>query len=142
MLADDNNLFFTHKDIRYLLHIVSQELEKINQWLISNKLSLSLKKKYSFFQKENINKQLRNTTNRINYLLRWKGGGRGLWNENLSWNKHVKYNENKIAKDLRLLYRAKHYLNKKSLLVLYCSIIHTYINYGNLAWGSNNRTNL
>ena len=40
------------------------------------------------------------------------------------------------------MYKAKHYLNKRSLLVLYYFFIHTYINYGNIAWGSTNRTNL
>ena len=45
MFADDTNLFFTHKDIRYLFQIVNQELENINQWFISNKLSLNIKKK-------------------------------------------------------------------------------------------------
>ena len=40
------------------------------------------------------------------------------------------------------LYKAKHYLNKRSLLVLDYSLIHTYMNYGNIAWGSTNRTNL
>ena len=41
-----------------------------------------------------------------------------------------------------MLFKAKHYLNKWSLLVLYYSFIHTYINYGNIAWGCTNRTNL
>ena len=50
MFADDTNLFFTHKDIRYLFQIVNQELENINQWFVSNKLSLNIKiTKYSFF---------------------------------------------------------------------------------------------
>ena len=62
--------------------------------------------------------------------------------ENLSWKEYIKCNENKIAKNLALLYKAKNYLNKRSLLVLYCSFIHTYINYGNITWGSTNRTNL
>ena len=62
--------------------------------------------------------------------------------ENLSGKEHIKYNENKIAKNLKFLYKAKHYLNKRSLLVLYYSFIHTYINYGNIALGSTNRTNL
>ena len=44
MFADDTNLFFTHKDIRYLFQIVNQELEKINQWVFSNKLSLNIRK--------------------------------------------------------------------------------------------------
>ena len=62
--------------------------------------------------------------------------------ENLSGKEHIKYNENKIAKNLKFLYKAKHYLNKRSLLVLYYSFIHTYINYGNIALGSTNRINL
>ena len=45
MLADDTNLFFTHNYIRYLFQVVNQELENINQWFISNKLSLNIKKK-------------------------------------------------------------------------------------------------
>ena len=65
-----------------------------------------------------------------------------LLDENLSWKEHIKYNENKIAKNLGLLFKAKHYLNKRSLLVLYYSFIHTYINYGNIAWRSTNITNL
>ena len=35
MFADDTNLLFTHQDIRYLFQIV-------NQWFISNKLSLNI----------------------------------------------------------------------------------------------------
>ena len=62
--------------------------------------------------------------------------------ENLSWKEHTKYNANKIAKNLGLLYKAKHYLNKRSLLVLDYSFIHTYMNYGNIGWGSTNKTNL
>ena len=62
--------------------------------------------------------------------------------ENLSRKEHIKYNENKIAKNLKLLYKAKHYLNKRSLLVLYYYFIHTYINYGNIALRSTKRTNL
>ena len=34
----------------------------------------------------------------------------------------------KIAKNLGLLYKAKHYQNKRSLLVFYYSFIDTYIN--------------
>ena len=65
-----------------------------------------------------------------------------LLNENLSWKDHIKYIENKAAKNIGLLYRAKIFLDKNSLLTLYYSYIHTYINYANLSWDSTNRTNL
>ena len=62
--------------------------------------------------------------------------------ENLSWKEHLKLTENKIAKNIRLTYKAKPYLNKDSLLALYFSYIHSYINYANLVWRSTHRTYL
>ena len=56
--------------------------------------------------------------------------------ENLSWKKHLKLTENKAAKNIGLIYKAKPYLNKDPLLALYFSYIH----YANLVWGSTNRT--
>ena len=50
--------------------------------------------------------------------------------------------ENRIAKNKGLIYKAKPYLNKGSLLGLYFSYIHSYINYANLVWGSTLRTYL
>ena len=40
------------------------------------------------------------------------------------------------------MYSAKPFLDKESLLALYYSYIHSYLNYANLAWGSNYLTNL
>ena len=54
MYADDTNLFLTHKDIRYIFETANLQLERINQWFISNKLSLNVSKtKQSFFNKPN-----------------------------------------------------------------------------------------
>ena len=55
-----------------------------------------------------------------------------LLDEKLSRKEHIKYNENKIAKNLGFLYKIKYYLSKISLLVLYYSFIYTNINYGNI----------
>ena len=45
MYADYTNLFLTHKDISYLFETANLQLERINQWFISNKLSLNVSKK-------------------------------------------------------------------------------------------------
>ena len=49
--------------------------------------------------------------------------------------------ENKISKNIGILFKARPFLNKKSLLSLYYSYIHSYINYGSASWGSTYRTN-
>ena len=58
-----------------------------------------------------------------------------LLDDNLSWKEHIKYLENKIAKNIGLMYRAKPFLDKESLLASYYSYINSYQNYANLAWG-------
>ena len=65
-----------------------------------------------------------------------------LLDENLSWKEHLKMMENEIAKNVGLIYKVKPFLNKDSLLALYFSYIHSYINYANLVWGSTHRTYL
>ena len=52
MFADDTNFFYSNKDINTAFLKVNDELQKINEWFISNKLPLNVKKtKYSFFHK-------------------------------------------------------------------------------------------
>ena len=65
-----------------------------------------------------------------------------LLDDILSWKKHTKYLENKIVKNIGLKYRAKPFLHKESLLELQYSNILSYLNYGNLEWGSAYLTNL
>ena len=62
--------------------------------------------------------------------------------ENITWNKHIELVENKISKNIGILYRASHYLDKKSLKSIYFSFIHNYVNYCNIAWASTSRTKL
>ena len=62
--------------------------------------------------------------------------------ENVSWKEHLKLTENKIAKNIGLIYKEKPNLNKGSLLALYFSYIYSYINCANLVWGSTHRTYL
>ena len=54
MFADDTNLFYSHKNLKTLFNIVNIELNKLNNWFKSNKLSLNTgKTKYTFFHKLN-----------------------------------------------------------------------------------------
>ena len=146
----------TELEFVYILHsyqtlfdTVSIELQKISQWFISNKLSLNVTKtKYSFFhkpsKKDNIPLVLLKLSicnNEIKRSESIKFLGVFL-DENLTWKDHIRYLENKIAKNIGLLFRSKPYLTKKCLLSLYYSYIHTYISYANIAWGSTYISNL
>ena len=144
MYADDTNLFLRHKDVSYLFETANLQLERINQ------LSLNISKtKYSFFHKPSERDDMLllpklnvyNSEIERSECLKFLGLG-VLLDENLCWKEHIKYIESKIAKNIGLLNKAKLYMDKYSLLSLYHSYIHSYINYGNLALGSTARTNL
>ena len=146
--ADDTNLFLTHKDISCLFKAANLQLEKIDHWFISNKLSLNLSKiKYSFFHKPNKKDDILLLLPKLNIndseierskCLKFLGV---LLDENLCWKEHIIYIESKIAKNIGLLYKAKPYINMDSLLSLHHSYIHSYISYRNIAWGSTVRIN-
>ena len=149
MFADDTNLFFELTDLRILFSKVNYELKKIYERFNANELLLNADKtKYFLFHKPSkiydlplllpkvlINDKEVERVGSIKFLG-------VLLDEHLSWKEHIRYIENKIAKNIGLLYRAKTFLGKHSLLTLYYSYIHTYLNYANLTWASTNRTNL
>ena len=126
MFADDTNLFLT-----YLLERANLQLERINQWFISNKLSLNESKaKYSFFHKPS-------KRNDIPFLL----PKLNINNTEIEQSEGLKI-LGVLLDYTGLLYKAKSYIDKHSLLSSYHSYIHSFINYGNIAWGSTSRTNL
>jgi hypothetical protein len=65
-----------------------------------------------------------------------------ILDENITWNSHIHVIENEISKNLGVLYKAKPFLDLKSLKSLYFSFIHSYLTYCNIIWGSTNHTKL
>ena len=62
--------------------------------------------------------------------------------ENLTWKNHIEVVENKISKNIIVLYRASHLLDFKNLLKISFSFIYIYISYANIAWASTFKTKL
>ena len=65
-----------------------------------------------------------------------------IFDENLTWKNHIEVVENKISKNIGVLYRASHLLDFKNLLKIYFSFVHIYISYANIAWVSTFKTKL
>ena len=147
LYADDTNLFFSHSNIKILFETVNNELDKINQWFVSNKLSLNTKKtKYVLFCKnskvDNLPLKLPPLKiSNVNIVREYNMDFLGvILNETLNWKQHIETIENKISKNIGILYKSKPFLDIKSLKQLYFSFINSYIDYCNIAWGSTNQT--
>ena len=107
MFADDTTLFYAERDIKKLFQTVNNELQKISQCFISNKLSINVSKtQYPFFHKPSKRgdillalPKLYIDNNQIQQSESIKFLGVFL-DENLTWKEHIKYIENKIPKTL------------------------------------------
>ena len=61
--------------------------------------------------------------------------------ENLTWKSHIEVVENKISKNIGVLYKASDLLDFKNLKI-YFFFIQVYISYANIAWASTFKTKL
>ena len=149
MFADDTNLFCSHKNIKALFQIVNSELKLVTKWFLANKPSLNAKKtKYVLFHKvtmcDSLQLQLPTMTF-DNIEIKRESSVKFLGviiDENLTWKNHIEVVENKISKNIGVLYRASHLLDFKDLLKIYFSFIHIYIRYANIAWAKTFKTKL
>ena len=65
-----------------------------------------------------------------------------MLDENFSWKERIKTVENKLSINIGLLCISEQSLDNESLKSIYFSYIHSYLNYANIAWASNNPTKL
>ena len=146
LFADDTNLFCSDNNIRALFEIANQELSQINDWFLANKLSRNVEKtKYMLFHEctdqENIPLKLPLLKMNSNIIERETFLG-VILDEHLTWKKYIQLIENKVSKNVGVLYKASKLINSKYLQSINFSFITSYINYAYIAWASTNKNNL
>ena len=65
-----------------------------------------------------------------------------IMDKKLTWQPHIDHVKNKISGGLYAINKSKHILRQHNLLTLYYSLIHPYINYGLILWGSASKCHL
>ena len=120
IFADDTNLFLSHQNINTLFKIFNEKLIKTGDWFKANKLSLNNRKaKYTLFHEKSSKDDLplklpalKIADNNIERKTAMKFL-RVMLDENISWEEHIRIVENKLAKNIGLLYRARPLLEEK-----------------------------
>ena len=143
MYADETTLFTTiqlsntcpTKDIEYNLN---SDLNKINEWLKINKLSLNVKKSKYIIHKLG-NKQVNNLLLKIDETVIERVQHFNLLGitlqENLSWDVHIKNISIKCSKLIGILNKLKRFLPLNIKVTLYNALMLPYINYCLMVWG-------
>ena len=139
MYADDTTLFCNYDSIWNDM-VINSEINKIYDWLCSNKLSLNASKTkfmcfhtpqkvvtYPILKINNIN--IERVTD-FNFL-------RIIISSSLKWNKHIDHIALKISKVTGILYRLKSIFPHDALLTLYNALIMPHFHDCLLVWGSN-----
>ena len=152
LFADDTNLLYADRDINSLERVVNAKLSKVQEWLVTNKLTLNAKKSnFVIFHpyqekldRDVILKIFDFHTNEFVLLdqktyIKYLGI---LIDLNLTWKYHISYMTSKISKTIGVIARLRHFVPSSMLLTLYRSLISPYLLYGLTVWGQAPQTYL
>ena len=146
LFADDTSLnstlsIFTNQRINELSEKINLELDKINEWMRSNKLSLNISKtKYMVFRysQRALNSlpklKLKIDNTDIEKVQTFDFLGIRI-TETLTWKDHISNIGTKISKTIGVMSRIKHHVSSSILLKIYNSLILSRLHYGILCWG-------
>ena len=142
MYADDTTLICCVDTIQSnnIDMVINEELNKVNYWLVTNKLSLNFNKtKYMQFHKApkhvpHLHLQINN--NEISRVDTFNFLGLQI-NENLKWNTHIDHISQKMSRIIGSLNQMKMIFTQEILLSMYNTLILPHLNYCILSWGKN-----
>ena len=113
LFADDANLHISHQNPRTLQVMVNEEIEKIENWMYSNKLTLNYSKCcYMIISRKPLNiSEFSLTMNNLNIkrsdCVKYLGV---LLDENLTWKNQVQKLNKSLSKICGLIFKIRHYV--------------------------------
>ena len=144
LFADDSSLFLTHRNPNMLLDMLNSELNYVNEWIQTNKLSLNLTKT-SFMVFSNtithlpgqisingVNLNQTNSTKFLGLIIDYK----------LSWQEQTDYICKLLSRNLGVIHKLKPFFPCHVLRSLYSTLLLPYIHYAILAWGNCSKTKI
>ena len=133
LFADDTFLCAQNKNFKALERDVNTELEKVSAWLVSNKLTLNIKKsKFMIFS--NKKKDVHELSVKINNkplerCSSYKYLGI-IIDEKLNWGKHLDYICKKVSKACGALAKIRHCASLDLQKEIYYALFYSYARYG------------
>ena len=145
LFADDTNIIFKNKNINNLNSLVTNELIKLKNWLIMNKLTINIEKscyiiidninKHYFDNNIYIDNKLLNRVECYTFL--------GMYiDDRLNWKAHIDYICKRVSKFIAILHKLKFPLSIKSLKLLYNAFILPNLSYCITIWGNTYKSNI
>ena len=145
LFADDTALAMSSKNIQELQTRFNYEVNKVHDWLLANRLSVHYTNKTKFMIVQGPNTKDRRTTS-TNFKLimgnheiektdHYKYLGL-LVDDKLTWKLQINKMCSKLSSVCGVLSKVRHYLDRKSLMLIYNSLFDSHLRYGILGWGT------
>ena len=145
LYADDTFLCSQNENAKALESEVNFEIGRVYKWLASNRLTLNIdKSKFMILSRhkgvsENfrvkINNEQMDQCDSYKYL--------GVYfDKDLNWKKHIEHVCKKISKSCGSISKLRNCLEIETLREVYHALIHSYLRYGIIAWGTASETAL
>ena len=146
LFADDTVLVHSDSNLENLMTKMNQEVDKIQTWLLANKLSVHYIGKSQFMLIHYINHlQLPENcfeldmggypiarTNCYEYLGI-------LFGDKLSWEPHISELCKKLSQIAGVIFKKRSLLSKEALMAVYHSLVGSSLRYGLICWGTANQ---
>ena len=137
LFADDTTLLHCHPNINQLKVMIEDDLNRLMDWFMANKLTLNLDKTVCILFDRKQNHEI--TLNIGGYTLYSSESVKllGIWiDKYLNWNKHISMLKIKLKQNIHLLTTSRKFLTTQSLKLLYYAHIYSHLTYGLVVWGN------
>ncbi len=148
MFADDTNITITGQTVQELQTNLNNNLEKVHQWLLANKLTPSYDKteymiigsrqKIANIQEEPI---ISIGNESIKKISKCKTLG-VIIDDKLLWKDHISEINTKVSKGLGIMKTIKPFVTESVLQTIYKSLILPYFDYCSMIWDNAANYNL
>lgn len=140
LFADDTSLSYISSDMNELIRLMTEDMEKLQQYFSENLLSLNISKtKYMIFKTARsgsavaadltVNSQTIERVETFKYL--------GLiFDSNLSWYNHISKLQSEISSTCGLLRKVSKFVPIKQMLTLYHAFVQSKLQYMVSIWGA------
>ena len=144
LFADDTCLLFSAKTVNSLQNIANNEISKIENWMICNKLTLNhTKTKFMIINKNGRNSSINIYIN--NHQIEKVDSMEYLGitiDSKLNWSKQIKNIESTLSTACGIMSKLRHYVPYECLRSYYYGKVYSCLQYAVLAWGGSNDTRL
>ena len=141
MFADDTQLGTANKDVKAIFETLNDDLANISVWMAANKLSLNKSKtEYMFIGSHqklkqcNSELQIKIGDTPIQRVTVTKSLGM-MVDETLTWHSQTDLITKKVNKGLYVLRRLRDFVDVRTLVTVYKTLIQPHFNYCSQVWG-------